>query len=181
MVKKSKDEDIIVPSGLEEDIIPASPLPIPPIEVKNGNGKSQTSLVSTPTGVDTEKNFKDKFDEASEEQDDSLKGLDQELGTSSLRLMAEQVVNPPGLAEEMFNTDKDIESKTRLTPELVAQVAIAKTMSLAHNIPMLEDFANTIMKLRISLLGEGRKEGVDMVKGQNLVGFTNDMAARTKG
>lgn len=117
--------------------------------------------------------------EVKEDKED-LSALDQ-MKSDTLANLSEAIVNPPGLAEQMFNIDKDIESKTRLTPELVAQIAIAKQMALAHNIPMLDDFANNIMKLRISLLGEGRKEGVDMVRGQALVGFTSDFNQRTKG
>lgn len=181
-LKKVKDlvnkDEVIVPSGNEP---PKEPIVHPPSPTTrdslSSNGTSSNSVEDTEEVVV----FEDKFEVAAKDQDNSMNGASNELGTSSLAALAEQVVNPPGLAEELFNVDKDIEAKTRLTPELVAQIAIAKQMALAYRVPMLDDFANNIMKLRISLLGEGRKEGVDMVKGQNLTAFTSDFAQRTKG
>jgi hypothetical protein len=184
--KNIKKDEIIVPDGLalsaSHHIINPEGTTLSSLILekrslaKQQNGSASPNDPSEPNENNNDKN--DKFDDKYEENPSEPNPLD---GVGSLSALAEQVLNPPGLAEELFNIDKDIEAKTRLTPELVAQIAIARQMALAYNVPMLEDFAVNIMKLRISILGEGRKEGVDMVKGQNLVGFTNDFAQRTKG
>lgn len=109
-----------------------------------------------------------------------LMGLNHEERTS-MEAMMEEVKEEPALKDKLFTRDDNLEMKTRLTPELSVQIANGKAFALIHNLPELEMYLEDLMATRVSLLGEGRKEGVEMEKGTSLYGFAQDVAQRTKG
>lgn len=88
--------------------------------------------------------------------------------TSSLRELTQEV-RSNNLKETLFHSE-NIEMKTRLNGESVALIAISRMVASKYGIPELMGFCDDIMQLRVSLKGEGRKEGVQMEQGQNMFG-----------
>lgn len=84
------------------------------------------------------------------------------------------------LADSLLDAE-DIELKTRLSPQLTVQVATALLVAQEHDLPELAAFAYKLMELRVSLLGEGRKEVVEVSKGAGLAGLHPDAVARMRG
>lgn len=68
------------------------------------------------------------------------------------------------LGQSLFQADKHLPMKTRLTGNLVSAIAIAEAYSDIYDLPELKAFSNAIMKGRVSLDGKGRNEGVEISK-----------------
>lgn len=88
--------------------------------------------------------------------------------TSSLREMTQEI-RSNNLKETLFHSE-NIEMKTRLNGESVALIAISRMVAAKYDIPELMGFCDDLMQLRVSLRGEGRKEGVQMEQGQSFMG-----------
>lgn len=98
---------------------------------------------------------------------------------SSLAELAAQVMQEKHIGDQLLDVD-DIELKTRLSAPLTVQCATAILVAQQHNLPEFAAFVYKLMELRVSLLGEGRKEVVEVAKG-NSQGMHPDTVARMRG
>lgn len=92
---------------------------------------------------------------------------------STIEQIAEQEIQESSLQHDLFTQD-DLDIKTRLTPRLTVAMQNAEMEGDIHDIDIYYRYTEGLKAKRISLLGESRKEGVEMTKGVTLSGFTND-------
>jgi len=112
---------------------------------------------------------------------EDFSGGEFQKAVSALQDAAETRTVQKSLKDDLFDTEADLDAKTRLSPRLVTKLQVAEMESLEHDTPLLLDFAEGVKRKRISLLGEGRKEGVEMEKASSIAGFGVDGFNRTKG
>lgn len=156
----------------------------PPIKMNENEEKLPPTKPQPPTKPNQQNNQDNttpSYDE-SEDENDSYNESETQRGLpkGAMESLLEEVSEPPTLKDRLFDSN-EILMKTRLTPEMVVQIANIKTMALFEEMPEFEYYADILMQGRVSLLGEGRKEGVEMEKGTALYGFASDVAQRTRG
>lgn len=98
---------------------------------------------------------------------------------SSLQELAASVFQEKQLADKLMDTE-DIEIKTRLNPDLTIQFAAGLLVAQEHNIPELAAFIYKLAEFRVSLMGEGRKELVEVARGGQ-GGMHPDVVSRMRG
>lgn len=113
-----------------------------------------------------------------EQSRDVTEGINEEEMTgekvrSTIEEIAEQEIQEKSLQHDLF-TQEDLDIKTRLTPRLTVAMQNAEMEGDIHDIDIYYRYTEGLKAKRISLLGESRKEGVEMTKGVTLSGFTND-------
>lgn len=141
------------------------------VAVDSNGHKSETVLERESNQEETEKDV-----ETIEDIDTPLPPV----GQSTLGNMLQEVQNEKSLGEKLYE-ENNIEMITRLNPELVVQMSVAKMFARNHDLPEVEEMLLDIMKMRVSLMGEGRKEGVEMTRGALSGLMDPQVMARIKG